>query len=202
MFDLTHQMPKKYWIACSGGIDSVSALHWLHHNKPSRKDSLLGLIHIDHNTDPLRKAARFVIDLADEFDTRCKVHFIRGECPDGESLEMWWRNKRYEIFKSYNDPIILAHNFDDCLEEYVMSTMVRDFSGTIPYSHANCVRPFRLWKRKTIQQYADHNGIKFVEDPSNADTKFKRNYIRHKIIPHILHINPGVYNIVRRLMNE
>jgi len=202
MIKLTHPLPKKYWIACSGGIDSMSVLHWLHYNKPSRKDSLLGLIHIHHHQTNVfaSKAFQLVSSQADWYGVSMRLHQVEGECPKGMSQEMWWRDKRYEFFKRYKEPIILAHNFDDCLEEYVMNTMVRGFQDVIPYAHANCVRPFRLWKRKDIENYVGWHGIDWVEDPSNADTKYKRNYIRHNIIPHILNINPGVYNIVERLV--
>ncbi len=53
---------------------------------------------------------------------------------------------------------------DDSLEEYIMCTMVRGFSGTIPYAHGNfCIRPFRLWKRRDIEIYAQSGFVDFSE---------------------------------------
>lgn len=181
----------------------MSALHWLHYGKRSRKNSLLGLIHIHHHPNkPLGDAYRVVKKASDEYGVPLRLHTVKGECPSGQSIEQWWRDQRYAFFKSYDEPIVLAHQFNDCLEEYVMNTMVRGYSDTIAYAHANCVRPFRLWRRESIENYARWNGVDFIEDPSNSDTRYKRNYIRHNIIPHILKINAGVYNIVLRLIIE
>ena len=81
-----------------------------------------------------------------------------------------------------------------------MCMMVRGFQGTIPYSHGRCIRPFRLWKRKEIEEYAERHSVMFIKDPSNADTQYTRNYIRKNIVPHALKINPGLYKIVKRVI--
>ena len=83
-----------------------------------------------------------------------------------------------------------------------MCSMVRGYLGTIPYSNGNCVRPFRLWKRKDIKEYMLNSGVFWCEDNSNIDMKFKRNYIRHKIVPYIREINPGIYKLVERAIKE
>lgn len=198
---LTHKLPRKYWIAVSGGIDSMAALHWL--NKRSRRSSLLGLLHVNHNTGEFaNEAEKFVRQFGLDNDIPVDVLSIKDNPPKGVSKEAWWRDKRYEFFKSFEAPIILGHNFDDCLEEYIMCTMVRGYSSTIAYSNENCVRPFRLWKRKDISKYMRDNSFSHIEDPSNKETNFKRNYIRHEIVPKIKELNPGVYNIVRRLIEN
>jgi tRNA(Ile)-lysidine synthase len=201
MFQLTHPLPRKYWIAVSGGVDSMAALHWL--DKQSRRDSLLGVLHVNHNTGEFANIAEEHVNNHCYFeDITLKRLRLDSEPPKGESKEKWWRDRRYEFFKSFNDPVILAHNFDDCLEEYIMCTMVRGYSSTIPYSNGNCVRPFRLWKRSSIEEYAIKNNLKWVEDPSNTNTKHKRNYIRHVLVPQLLELNPGLYNIVRKVIDK
>ena len=205
MFKLTHPLPKKYWIAVSGGIDSAAVLHWL--NKPSRKNSLLGVVNINHGTE----YGKHVDWLLDEYYIRQLglnvIKFrIEGKPPKGESKECWWRDRRYEFFNQVpgNGDIILAHHMDDCLEEYIMNTMVRGYADTIKYRNGRCVRPFRLWKKKSIVSYIMRQKpmVPRFEDESNKDIKFKRNYIRHKIVPEVLAINPGVYNIVARLIKS
>jgi tRNA(Ile)-lysidine synthase len=200
MFKLTHKLPVKYWVAVSGGVDSMSVLHWL--RKPSR-NGLIGVVHIDHQTSHATNARKFVEEFCrTEGITNCLTYEVDGIPPVGESKEAWWRDQRYNIFKQVpgEEKIILGHNFDDCLEEYIMCTMVRGFSDTIGYSNGRCVRPFRLWKKKDIRAYADKNSVPYIEDPSNVDTRFKRNFIRKYIVPNILTLNPGVYNIVEKLI--
>ena len=202
MFKLTHKLPRKYWVAVSGGIDSMSVLHWL--RKPSR-NGLLGVVHIDHHTRHAEDARKFVEDFCREERIECLTFEIEGIPPPGESKELYWREQRYHIFKNVlagDDPVILAHNFDDCLEEYLMNVMVRGFMDTIPYSHARCVRPFRLWKKRDIAEYAFKNNVPFIVDPSNSDTRYKRNFIRKYIVPRALTLNPGIYNIVQKLIER
>ena len=178
----------------------MAVLHWL--NKPN--SGLIGVVHVVHNTPHSMEAANFVNWYCEEKGIWFAGSMISEEDPPkGESKESWWRDQRYDCFENLiygeesDNPIILAHHFDDCLEEYIMCTMIRGYSGTIPYSRGRCIRPFRLWKKKDILGYAERNEIPYIEDPSNEDTKFKRNYIRHELVPQILKMNPGVYNIVR-----
>lgn len=203
MIRFKYPLPKKYWIAVSGGIDSMAVLHWLHHNKPNRRDSLLGILHVNHNTGCFADEAFQLIQSVRDFNKwPAKFYLVEGQPPEGESKEAWWREQRYKFFHSFSEPVLLAHTFDDCLEEYIMCSMVRGYSGTIPYRNGNCIRPFRLWKRKDIENYMKWYGFYYVEDPSNSDDQYKRNYIRKHIVPHILKINPGVYNLVEKAMEK
>lgn len=179
----------------------MSALHFL--RKPSKK-GLLGVVHVNHGTPHAQKAEKFVKSFCKMTRLAVMLYRVPGEPPNGESKECWWRDRRYSCFNAIlgKAPIILAHNFDDCLEEYLMCTMVRGYRGTIPYSHGRCIRPFRLWKRKDIEEYAERHSVMFIEDPSNRDVQYKRNYIRTRIVPHALNINPGLYKIVKRVIEE
>lgn len=203
MFQLTHPLPKKYWIAVSGGIDSMAVLNWLHLGKPSRKDSLLGVVHVNHMTGMFAdEASGLVNDWTRWMGVKRKWFLIEDKLPSGKSKEEWWREQRYKFFHSLSEPVILAHTFDDCLEEYIMCTMVRGYAGTIPYRNGNCIRPFRKWKREDIENYMKYHDYPWKEDPSNRDTNYKRNYIRHEIVPRIKKINPGIYNIVEKVMEN
>ena len=201
MFKLTHPLPNKYWVAVSGGMDSMAVLNWL--NKPSRRESLLGVMHVNHMTGFFANDAAQLVRLwCEQLNIKVKYLLLEEQPPQGESKEAWWRDRRYEFFHSVNEPVILAHNFNDCLEEYIMCTMVRGYQATIPYANKNCVRPFRLWKRADIENFMKWYGFPWEEDPSNQDTKYKRNFIRHEIVPKVLELNPGVFNIVERLIRE
>lgn len=201
MFKLVYPLPNKYYVACSGGIDSMAALHFL--DKPSR-NGLLGVVHVDHGTEYAKVARKFLERHCKENNIDLLTHTVDSHPPNGESKENWWREKRYEFFHSVpgDEHIILAHQLDDCVEEYLMCVLVRGFRSTIPYQHGRCIRPFRLWKREEIQKYSERHDVKYIEDPSNKDTRFKRNMIRHEIMPHALKLNPGLYNIVQRIIEN
>lgn len=205
MFKLTHPLPNKYWVAISGGIDSAAVFHWL--NKPSNKDRLLGAVYVNHGTE-YGSGVEWLLD--EYYEKKLGINVVRFKItdpiPDGESKEKFWRDQRLAFFDKVpgNDPIILAHNLDDCLEEMVMCSFVRGYEATIPYSNGRCIRPFRLWSKKDIRSYAARQSPPFpwLEDPSNMDTKYRRNFIRHNIVPQIKKLNPGVYKVVERLVRH
>lgn len=208
MFRLTHPLPSKYWVAISGGIDSAAVFRWL--NQPSRRDNMLGVVYVNHGTK-YGERVEWLLNVF--YEKKYKVPVLRfrveGEPPKGESKEKWWRDQRYSFFEQVpgDDPIILAHHLDDCLEEMIMCNFVRGYNATIPYRNGRCIRPFRLWKKKDIRGYIARSNEElgpapFFEDPSNKDTNHKRNFIRHEIVPAMLKLNPGVYKIVERLIGE
>lgn len=204
-FQLTHPLPERCMVAVSGGVDSMSVLHFLSQIE-GRVDSV---VHVNHSSgDFAERAEKLVRDycLRNRIDLRlCK---IVDEIPEGASRENHWREQRFRHFFQEsaingNLPIILAHNLDDCLEELVMNSMVRGFYATIPYQHGPCIRPFRLWRRQDIEGYARKNEIPWIEDPSNDDyTKFTRAKIRSHVVPRIRWLNPGIYRIVEKLVRE
>jgi tRNA(Ile)-lysidine synthase len=203
-FKLTHSLPDKCLVAVSGGVDSMTALHWL--NKVEGR--VRGVIHVNHGTGHFAdQAEKLVRDAAHSLKLPIFFFHLTRDPEEGASLESYWRDQRYRFFKeastiSGNFPVALGHNFDDCLEEYIMCTMVRGFSGTIPYAHDPCIRPFRLWKRSEIEEYAKKHSIPWMEDPSNLDhTRFMRAKIRKLVAPRVRYLNPGVYNIVEKVIS-
>ncbi len=196
LFNLTRKLPKKCWVAVSGGADSMAALHWLCMGR-----KVEGVVHIHHNTgDFADKASDLVEDTACDSSLQFRGWKLSGDTPLYGSLEEYWRNARYSAFSEIDAPVVVAHNLDDCVEEYVMNTMVRGRMGTIPYEHGNCIRPFRLWRRDSILDYCARKNIHYIDDPSNKDTKFKRNLIRHKVMPELLKLNPGLYKVVTKMI--
>jgi tRNA(Ile)-lysidine synthase len=124
--------------------------------------------------------------------------------PTGESPEAYWREQRYtfldKVARDADLPIVLGHQMGDCLEEYLICTLKRGYTGTIKYRRGDCIRPFRLWKREDILRYATEERVPFLEDPMNADIKYLRSFVRFVLVPQVLKVNPGIWNIVERLI--
>jgi tRNA(Ile)-lysidine synthase len=207
-FKLTHPLPSRCLVAVSGGVDSMAALHFLNRN-PER---VVSAIHINHGTGDFASISEDrVVEFCKELDVPLRIIPISPDPPDkGESKEAYWREQRYLFFNNEATvvhpeglPVVVAHNMDDCFEEYIMCTMKRGFSGTIPYQHGASIRPFRLWKRNDIEDYARRHKIHWVEDPTNRDyTKFTRARIRMHIVPRIRNFNPGIYRVVEKVIRE
>jgi len=68
----------------------------------------------------------------------------------------------------------------------------------IPYRRGNVVRPFRSTRKRDLQLWAHLNNVPYVEDDSNLDTCYTRNYIRHEMMPHVLKVNPGIHKTIKK----
>ena len=208
LFQLTHPLPDKCYVAVSGGADSMAALHFLLSGTyRARSNRVVGIIHVNHGTGFYAdEAQRLVIEVGESYgfsfsDVGEKI----GPPPKGRSKEDYWREERYKVFARYNDyPIVTAHHLDDCVEQYIINKMVLFNNNTvIPYfGPCGVVRPFRTWSKESILDYCKKNSIRYLDDPSNMDTKFLRNNIRHNVIPTLLKMNPGLKNQVRKLIVE
>lgn len=209
MIKFTHSLPndQEFYLACSGGVDSVSALHFLAQGRRKPK----AIIHVHHNTGAYADTAlQFVEEIYPQYSYQLIVKRVKGTPPPGASKEAWWREQRYNLFtEAKNDwnselPIVLAHNLDDCVEQYVMSTMIRPKRNPIIQYNgpSNTIRPFRMWAKTEILDYARRNNLRWVEDPSNQNTDFTRNKVRHELLPMITRINPGIYKHVRKLIEH
>lgn len=194
MVRLTTSLPKeKLVVACSGGVDSVAAAAWLAASK-----HVFGLQYVNHGTPYADAAEDVVRELARNLGVNFSTTRPCPKPPSGYSREEFWRNYRYSIFHVIDKPVVTAHTLDDCLEELIMSSFVRGRYSVIPYRNKNVIRPFRLSKKQDLAAYVDRKGLNHIEDPSNDCIEFQRNYIRHKIVPNIKTLNPGVFKVVRR----
>ena len=90
--------------------------------------------------------------------------------------------------------ISVAHNLNDNVETFLLNLTrgsgIAGLTGMKP-KHKNLIRPLLFASRSSIVEYCNFNNIDFREDRSNAETKYKRNKIRHIIIPHFKEINPS-----------
>lgn len=121
--------------------------------------------------------------------------------------------KRYDFFidvakKENAKYIATAHHLNDNLETVLLNLI----KGSNLYGYAginlkvmkdniNIVRPLLCLTKKEIKQYQKLNNIKYYEDSSNSEDLFKRNRIRHNIIPNLLDENPNLLNEVKNYSN-
>lgn len=180
----------KIYIGFSGGVDSVAATHYLMQKKPD-----VSLIFVHHQTTNSEKALHeTVIPFSNKYNLNLNVYHISKECVQSENS---WRNERYKIFHSNDEPVITCHHLDDCVETWVWSSLHGN-GKIIPYRNRNVIRPFRMLEKQRFIDYAMNNNLTWTEDESNIDTKYIRNHIRHKMMPDILKVNPGINKVVRK----
>lgn len=179
-----------YVVGFSGGSDSVAAADFLHRK---HKIELCFVHHGQENDD--QALDEVVINFAKDRELTLHIQKIDPNIPRGLSLEDYWRQERYRVFKTFNTPVITCHSLDDCVETWVWSSMHGN-GKIIPYSHQNIIRPFRVIRKDDFIQWSNTHGLKWYEDYTNTDTRFVRNHIRHKMMPDILKVNPGIHKVV------
>jgi tRNA(Ile)-lysidine synthase len=192
-------LPAKFTVACSGGVDSVVLAHLAVKHKRE-----VTLAFFNHGTGEYEdQCQQLVQQLASSYN----IPVIISGCETfdkscGTSKEMYWRDQRINWFRSLAGLVATGHNLDDQVEWY-LHTCFRGRGRVMPYSNFNTFKPLQIVPKKTIRAYAVENSLIWHEDPSNADPAVaNRNRIRHSVLPEILKFNPGIYSVVRRLINE
>jgi len=191
MIKVQGKLPRSLFLACSGGIDSMSALDFLSRNHT------INLAFFDHGTSTSTEAREFVTKMCSKYNCNFTYGKISRDRKQRESQEEYWRNERYAFFNSLPGTVVTGHHLDDCVETWLWSSM----NGTgkiIPYENKNVVRPFRLNKKKDLKLWCELKNVPFLEDKTNKDTTFTRNYIRHKLMPHALKVNPGLHKVIKK----
>ena len=196
MIKLQGKLPRQLWLACSGGVDSMAALDFLGRNHQ------INVLHFNHNTAHGEVAQAFVERQCAERGLPLTCGEAKGTVPPGPSREAWWREQRYEFFdKFFTVPVITCHHLDDCVESWVMSSL-QGQGKWIPYRRRHVIRPFRLNRKRELELWCNLNNVPWIDDNSNEDIHYTRNYVRHKMMPHVLKVNAGIHKTIRKKVME
>jgi tRNA(Ile)-lysidine synthase len=198
MLKLLFPLPNKIVVALSGGVDSVAITDFL-----SQKHSVTCAF-FHHGTENSERAFEFVDKFSADRSLPLVVGMIKNNKPKELSMEEHWRNERYDFLDSIGDslgPIITGHHLDDCVETYLWSSM-HGQSKVIPTKRNNVVRPFLTTRKSEFVNWCERKSIDWCHDNSNDDTKYMRNYVRTHLMPHALHINPGLKTVVKKIVEN
>ena len=188
-------------VAVSGGLDSCCLL-FLCAKYAQEKGKNLVVLHVDHC---LRKEsaadAKFVENLAKKYGAKfvCeKVDVKAKKSADKQTIEEAARELRYAALekmakKCHIQHVCLAHNANDQAETLLLH-LVRGsgLKGACAMQEVAgmWVRPILHITRKELEQIAVKNNIEHVEDASNENTEYSRNYIRHNVLPQLENLQP------------
>lgn len=196
-------LPKKALylsLACSGGRDSMVALRYLSNGRAVRP------LFFNHGTSASAEARAFLAASPETRYTMCSPSLLEPT-PAGVSQEAWWRECRYQWLEkmatALRQPIVTAHHLDDAVETYLMWSLRG--APKLPQlirkqGEVFIIKPFLLCSRATITQYAHTKGVQYLDDPSNEDLKYDRNYCRHQLMPHVLRLSPGIRKVVKKMI--
>ena len=180
-------------VAFSGGLDSTVLLHLLAELREREVLPPLSAIHVAHG---LQAAA-------EPWPAHCRavcqrlgiaLRIVRVEVErNAASLEQAAREARYAAFAAAlrpGDVLLTAQHRDDQAETLLFRLLrgagVRGLGGmpaSRPLGEGQLVRPLLAVSRAELETYARQHALPWVEDPSNADTGFARNFLRRQVMP-------------------
>lgn len=197
-------------VALSGGADSMclltallrlgykaEAAHCNFHLRGTHSDNDAHFVqrHCQQQNVPLHLT---------DFDTKHEAEL------HGESIEMAARRLRYawfeEVIQTTGIQILcVAHHLNDNVETTLLNltrgTGIRGLTGMARH-HKHIVRPMLTLTRQEIEDFLKEESIEFVTDHTNTDTRFRRNKIRHEVLPLLRSINPSVDQTIADTMQH
>jgi tRNA(Ile)-lysidine synthase len=190
-FTASFEADTTYYVACSGGVDSMVLLTVLH--------QLGKTIHVLHVNYHLRGEAsdldqQLIEDFCNQHSIPYSIHSVElsKELENGGNLQDLARNVRYTFFKEkaleIHSKIVLAHHADDQLELFLLNIArksgVMGLSCMLP-EYGRIIRPLLPFSKQEILEFAKKEGIVWREDASNQSNKYRRNSIRNVFLPEI-----------------
>jgi tRNA(Ile)-lysidine synthase len=199
-----------FLVAVSGGIDSVVLAHMLAALK-KQWGMNIHLCYVHHGLREEADAeAAFVQELASQLGL--SSHMIEVDVKaeqerSGGSIQDVARKLRYDVlerlrFEQKLQYIATAHHADDqaetLLDHFISGAGPEGLAGIRPV-RGSIVRPLLFASRSEIAAYAEEHALRWMEDSSNRSSKYRRNVIRHELIPVIReHLNPRVQHTLSR----
>ena len=195
-------------LALSGGLDSCVLLHALLEAKKTLPFDLQ-VMHVHHglsqNADDW---AQFCTALCQHHNLPFELVRVQVDQKSGLGIEAAARKVRYEaLLKGYFDGLMLAQHQDDQVETFILQLLrgagLKGLSAMARFdSDKRIMRPLLDISRQEIERYASHMLLSWVEDESNQDTSFDRNYCRHELMPIIEKRFPAAQKTLARSVSH
>ena len=183
---------KTFWVAYSGGCDSHVLLHALVRLR-DEINAEIKAIHINHGLSPFAKEweehCRQVCQQLSVSYTAISVNAkMKNASPEEAARKA--RYAEWHKLVQKDEALLLAHHQDD-QSETVLLQLFRGAGvkglAAMPtkqsFSQGYLVRPFLNFSREELTSYALEHGLQWIDDPSNFDTDFDRNFLRHEVVP-------------------
>lgn len=186
---------RRFLIAFSGGLDSTVLLHKLVLLRQAHPDLVVRAVHVHHGLSLN----------ADKWVEHCQVQCKRWDVSlsvvrinvryEGKGIEAQARSERYRIFETALAPhealLTAQHQDDQC--ETVMLALKRGsgpaglaaMPARLPFAGGELLRPLLHTTRYELDAWAQNYGLPWIEDESNRDRRFDRNFLRLDVLPTI-----------------
>jgi tRNA(Ile)-lysidine synthase len=208
-FFLEQGFQPTYWIAYSGGVDSHVLLHLAASLRTSYPIKIRA-IHVNHSLSPhAEKWSAHCATICQQLQIDYTQKVINATAPSGESPEEIARKRRYALFSTLlapGDILLTAHHQDDQAE----TVLLQLFRGAGPKGLAAMpvfkslgqgwlARPLLNFTRADLCLYAKQHQLVWVEDESNENMDFSRNFLRQQIMPLLKQRWPTIASTLTRV---
>jgi len=192
-------------VAVSGGADSMVLLDLL-----LATGAKISAINVDHSIrgETSARDSAFVRAYCESRKVPFfykKVDSLAYAGEKGMSTELAARELRYAFFdtlltENKVDVVALAHHLDDQAETVLMRFLrgagIRGLRGIA--DRTGYIHPLLAYSKEEILSYAQARGIPYVQDESNCDTSYRRNFLRHEVLPLLKTRYPDLNKVMGR----
>lgn len=180
-------------VGLSGGLDSTVLLHRLMLWRQTEPDIHLRAIHVHHGLSPF----------ADDWVRHCEALCAEWDIPlmvervvlidDGSGTEAQARRARYAAFANAlqpNEAMLTAQHLDDQCETFLLALKrgsgpagLSAMPARAEFAGTQLIRPLLSQTRASLEAWAQTHGLRWIEDESNRDDRFDRNFLRLRVLP-------------------
>jgi tRNA(Ile)-lysidine synthase len=199
----------RYWLAYSGGCDSHVLLHAAAQLRKAGRLPAIQAVHVDHGLQASSAAwARHCAAVCADLEFPLMMLRVDARRERGESPEAAARQARYRAIAALmqaGDCLLTAHHQDDQAETLLLQLL----RGGGPHGLAGMAersvfaaglhaRPLLGFSRDDLRHYASQRSLRWIDDPSNADSGFDRNYLRNDVMPLLRERWPAAARVLAR----
>lgn len=207
------QHRKLFLVAYSGGVDSHVLLHLMNLIRQKYSGIRLRAIHINHGLSPnADQWSEHCQTVCDNLQIELLIRKIKLNRDPNHSTESLSRQIRYQIFSEVlllDESLLTAHTQNDQAETVLLQLLrgagpkgLSAMPDKKAFAQSYLLRPLLNFTREEVVQYANQNRLHWVEDESNLDLGFNRNYLRHKIMPLLQNRWESVFSNLSRSANH
>jgi len=197
-----------YCVAYSGGVDSHVLLHLLA-NRRETLSAPLSAVHVDHQIQS--QSGDWAVHcraVCEELQLPFETLHVDGRARQGESPEAAARTARYRALADWLPAgalLITAQHQDDQAETLLLQLFrgagprgLASMPNLASLGHGHLLRPFLDYPQSDILDYARTHKLRWVEDPTNTDTRYDRNLLRQHLLPQLREHWPGLTHVLAR----
>ncbi|MEN8261093.1 MAG: tRNA lysidine(34) synthetase TilS [Pseudomonadota bacterium] len=200
---------ERYLIAYSGGLDSHVLLHLCAAIGNAGWRSEFAAMHVHHGLQPdAERWSEHCAATCARLGIPFRLIRVDATATPGQSPEEAARNARYAALKSgigRGECVLTAQHRDDQAETMLLQVFRGGGLAGLSAMPTSAVlgpgmlqRPLLAFSRDSIEAYAKAHQLAWVEDPSNRNKAYDRNFLRHEVMPLLKQRWPGVVKAVRR----